>query len=159
LGFGSKSSVTPVAPWMGFWPRSVITWRADARLSVFRNSSSKIFVISTSFISARAQPSSDLRYPAPFEGFWCIASVIFFSAAAVVTALVAASATGARSVSLLESVVIGLILVCRCTELRPFRVALVAQVSRGVTLSCAYKTARSKVADASYLAAQDHAWG
>ena len=36
-----------------------------------------------------------------------------------------------------------------------FRVALVAQVlSRGVTLSCAYKTAQSKV-DASYLASED----
>src|ERR1700680_3067259 len=84
----------------GVRPRSATTRGAAARLSVFKNSSSSLSVNSTFLIPARAQPSSDLRYPAFSDVFWCRDSTILLGAAG---AGVTAAANGARSTVLRES--------------------------------------------------------
>src|ERR1700677_1368170 len=94
LGLGIQKSGITDAQETGVNPRSVTTRRAAARSSVFRKSSSIRSVSSTFLIPARAQPSSDLRYPAAAEVFWCRDSTIFFEAALVG---VIARAMGARS--------------------------------------------------------------
>jgi hypothetical protein len=51
---------------------------------------------------ARDQPSSELRYPAPAEVFWCIASIIFAEAPEAMR--VAIKAAELTSIALLESI-------------------------------------------------------
>jgi hypothetical protein len=51
---------------------------------------------------ARDQPSSELRYPAPAEVFWCIASIIFPEAPEAMR--VAIKAAELTSIALLESI-------------------------------------------------------
>src|SRR5579875_2663789 len=81
-------------------PRSETTLRAAARLSVLRNPSSMLSVSSTFLMPAFAQPSSDLRYPAAREVFWCRQSVILGVAAWTGTTT---CASGASSAVLRES--------------------------------------------------------
>src|ERR1700674_4177235 len=100
LGFGSHNPPTPQAQETGVSPRSVGTRRAAARESVFRNSSRDAATISAYLTPARDQPSRDLRYPAPAEVFWWMASVILPEAAGAARAAI--SATGVKSISLLE---------------------------------------------------------
>src|SRR6202171_6418846 len=81
FGLGIQKSGSTDAQETGVRPRSVTTRRAAARLSVFRNSSSITSVSSTFLIPAFAQPSSDLRYPAARDVFWCKDSTILPEAA------------------------------------------------------------------------------
>ena len=81
-GFGFQRSDRPAVAETGVSPKSVKTRLAAARLSVLRKSSSAGVASSTSRMPARAQPSSDFRYPAPAEVVWCIQRVILWVAGA-----------------------------------------------------------------------------
>src|SRR5579875_1226249 len=99
-------------------PRSETTLRAAARLSVLRNPSSMLSVSSTFLMPAFAQPSSDLRYPAAREVFWCRQSVILGVAAWTGTTT---CASGASSAVLRESMRPNIPKSCPSRDLPPGR--------------------------------------
>src|SRR5215831_14776720 len=75
-GPGIHMSCSTAAEDTGVSPKSVMTLFAATKVSVLRKSSSSTSVISTFLMPAFAQPSSDLRYPAPRDVFWWIDRVI-----------------------------------------------------------------------------------
>ena len=80
-GPGIHKSGSTAAADTGVRPRSTIRLLAAGNVSPFKNSSSRTSVISTDLTPALAHPSSDLRYPAPRDVFWWMASVIVFAGA------------------------------------------------------------------------------